>query len=49
MLKKDFSNAEKSFEKALELRPDYELAQNNLGILYILTDQIRESFAYFEK
>ena len=49
MGKKDFDRAEKSFQRALELYPQYAMAWNHLGVLYMQQGKPGPGAEAFEK
>ena len=45
----DFDDAEKMFQKALELKPDFEVAVMNLGLMNAVREDYEQAEEYFEK
>ena len=47
--KKDFQNAIKAFQQAIELRPDYVDAHHNVGVTYLQMKDFDNAIVWFEK
>lgn len=46
---KDFSRAEKAYEKALSMEPDYFRAANNIGVIKVMRNDIPGACRYFKR